>query len=183
VPSSFSHAIAGLAIATPFRLRVAYARFWVCAVICATIQDVDYLWSWRVPRWDSMLAHRGITHSFTFAVLMAGAVTAIGFAGTYWRGFRLRLWLAFTLVAISHGLLDSLTVHAGGVALLAPFSRARFFFPWAPLAGPRDGWFQHLSLPARVAYEIGTELVCIWLPSVLFMVLLRKADAKAAAVA
>jgi inner membrane protein len=179
VPSSFSHAIAGVAIATPFRLRVAYARFWVFAILCATIQDVDYLWSWRIPRWNSMLAHRGITHSFAFAIAMAAVVAWLGFAGSYWRGFRLRLFLAFTLVGLSHGLLDSLTVHAGGIAFFAPFSAARFFFPWRPLAGPQAGWIEHVSIASRIAYAAATELVCIWLPSLLFIVLLRRADARA----
>jgi inner membrane protein len=181
VPSSFSHAIAGVAIATPFRLRVAYARFWVFAVLCAAIQDIDYVWSRRIHGWDSILAHRGITHSFAFAVVLAAAVAWFGFAGSYWRGFRLRLWLAFTLVALSHGLLDSLTVYAGGIALLAPFSATRFAFPWHPLAGPQGGWTGSMTTTYRIGYTIVTELVCIWLPSLLFIVLLRRADAKAGA--
>ncbi len=181
MPSSLSHAIAGVAIATPFRLRESYARFWVFAVVCATIQDVDYLWSWRVARWDSIYAHRGITHSIAFAVVLAAAVATLGFAGSYWRGFRLRLFAAFVLVALSHGLLDSLTVYAGGVAFLAPFSAARFFFPWRPLAGPQAGWTEHISRAGRVAYVAGTELLCIWMPSLLFIGLLRRAERQAAA--
>ena len=38
-----------------------------------------------------------------------------------------------TVVAISHGLLDTLTDGGLGIALLWPFSNERFFAPWTPI--------------------------------------------------
>jgi inner membrane protein len=177
VPSPFSHAIAGLALATPFQLRVPYARFWVFAVLCATIPDIDYLWAGSFPRWGHILSHRGVTHSLPFAVALGAAVAWLGFPGSYWRGFRLRLWLAYALVTATHGILDSMTVYAGGVAFFAPFSGARFALPWRPLAGPQAGWAETVPTATRVAYVIGTEMLCIWLPSLLLIYGLRRKSA------
>jgi inner membrane protein len=44
-----------------------------------------------------------------------------------------RLWLLCAVVAISHGLLDTLTDGGLGIALLWPFSDARYFAPWRPI--------------------------------------------------
>lgn len=180
MPSPFSHAVAGIAAAMPFRLRVPYARFWFFAVLCATIPDIDYLWSSQSPQWDNMLAHRGITHSLAFALVLGAAVAWLGFPGSYWRGFRMRLWLAFSLATATHGLLDAMTVYAGGVAYFAPFSAERYFLPWRPLAGPRQGWAEHSSKAAQVAYVIGTELLCIWVPSLLLILGLRNKEVRGA---
>ena len=54
---------------------------------------------------------------------------------------RTRLWLLCTAVAVSHGLLDTLTDGGLGIALLWPISNARYFAPWTPIPvapiGPR----------------------------------------------
>lgn len=181
MPSPFSHAIAGVAIVTPFRLRVPHARFWVFGVLCAAIPDIDYLWSTSMRAPDSMYGHRGITHSLVFAIVLAAAVAWGAFPGSYWRGFRMRLWLAFALAGASHGLLDMLTTFSGGVAYFAPFTAERFFFPWRPLAGPSPDWSPPFLV--RAPYTIVTEVLCIWVPSLIFILGLRHAEQRAAALA
>ena len=49
------------------------------------------------------------------------------------RGLRAALVCYFFLVTISHALLDMLTDGGLGVALLAPFSGERIFFPFRPV--------------------------------------------------
>lgn len=116
--------------------------------------------------WQNIWSHRGITHSLFYAVTLAAAVTWLGFAGSYWRGFRARIWLALTLAIASHGMLDSLTQNAGGVAFFAPFSNARFAFAWRPLMGPPDSID---SMAGKIAWLAGAEFVCIWIPSLILM--------------
>lgn len=83
--------------------------------------------------------HRGATHSLALAFFAGCATATLG-----WRtGLQpsWRLLLVTCLVAVSHPLLDAMTDGGLGVALLWPFSNARFFSPWRPIAiapiGPR----------------------------------------------
>jgi inner membrane protein len=81
--------------------------------------------------YSAPFGHRGATHSVMFA-LFAGCA----FAALSSRGKDGRFWsLAFvaTVVAVSHPLLDALTDGGLGVALLWPFSNARFFAAWRPI--------------------------------------------------
>jgi inner membrane protein len=90
--------------------------------------DVDAIgFLFGVPYRDS-IGHRGATHS----LLLAGLVGLGCYAFAQRRGLpKARTALFGTVVAASHGLLDTMTYGGGlGCALLWPFSDARF---WAPL--------------------------------------------------
>jgi inner membrane protein len=103
-------------------------RLLIASALCACAPDLDvvsYLLS--VPP-DSLLAHRGLTHSLAFAVLLAFAVAGLGFRANRKAAF---LWL-FAITA-SHGLFDALTHGEVGVALFAPFDDRRWSFPWNPV--------------------------------------------------
>ena len=163
MPTPITHIVAGIAAATPARLRPTPRRFWFYAAFCAALPDIDIIWSPYGIATDSMWGHRGITHSLPFAIVVAGLVARYGFAGTYWKGFRLRFWLAFALAGMTHGVLDSLTQFAGWVALFAPFTARRYFIPFQPV---------HWYGPPFTVHSIGelarmgaTEMVDVWLPS------------------
>ncbi|MDY7227658.1 metal-dependent hydrolase [Hyalangium rubrum] len=92
--------------------------------------DADVIaFVFRIP-YEAPWGHRGATHSFVFAALVA---LAIGLLARAVRFPALRTGgLAFIALA-SHGLLDSLTDGGLGAALLWPFSNERFFAPVQPL--------------------------------------------------
>ena len=115
-----------------------------------------------------MFYHRGITHSFCFAAALGAVVAWGGFRAAEWRGQRLRLWLAFSLITASHGLLDALSTYAGPIAYFAPFSSARFTSMWHPLGA------NHVrgSIFAMIGHVIAQELVLLWLPSLLLLMLI-----------
>ena len=70
--------------------------------------------------------------------------------------------LVFLLATASHGLLDALTDGGLGVAFFAPFSDARYFFPWRPIAvSPIGARF----FSARGAAVLISEFVWLWLPT------------------
>jgi inner membrane protein len=74
--------------------------------------------------------HRGATHSLVFALLVAVLATSAS------RALRLpkpKLFLLVLISVASHGLLDSLTNGGRGIALLWPFTNARYFAPWRPI--------------------------------------------------
>src|SRR4029453_12412873 len=84
-------------------------------------------------RYDSMLGHRGLTHSIAFALLVGLAVGMFAFGKRPTGPGKFQLVLYFTLVTLSHPLFDALTNGGRGVALFAPFSTERYFFPLRPI--------------------------------------------------
>jgi inner membrane protein len=145
------------------------------------LPDVDVIaFSFGIPYGD-MFGHRGFTHSLLFAVVIGAVVT--------WHlshllhlshlshpshpshpSNRLALFLWFTAVTASHGLLDALTNGGRGIAFLAPFSDHRYFFPWRPIqVSPIGvGFFSPRGL-----LVLASEAGWIWVPSAIIAVSAR----------
>lgn len=126
--------------------------------------DADVI-SFRLGiNYGEMLGHRGLSHSLLFAAALAFfAMWRLWFAE---RGAnRWAVWFYLFLVTASHGLLDALTDGGMGVAFFAPFDNTRYFFPVTPIAVSPIGAAFFSSRGLRV---IGSELLWVWLPSVLF---------------
>jgi len=145
------------------------------------LPDIDVTgFSFGIP-YDAMLGHRGLTHSLTFAALVAAVVT--------WHlshpshlphpshpshlshpsnPSHLFLWL-FAVTA-SHGILDACTDGGRGIAFFAPFSANRYFFPWRPIEVSPIGaaFFSPRGLRVLVS-----ESRWIWLPSAIIAVSAR----------
>jgi inner membrane protein len=151
MPSVFSHAIAavalgGAAVGGPSRVRI-----WVLGALCAVAPD--------------LLGHRGLSHSISFAAVLATVVTI--FVRHIWpeSPCAARLWPFFFIATASHGLLDSMTNGGIGVAFFAPFSNDRYFLPWRPiLVSPIS---VHVFLGHRGIRVMWSELGWIWLPGAL----------------
>ncbi len=129
--------------------------------------------------YGSMLGHRGITHSIAFCALsglVAGMIASVKPHGQFrsvkphgqFRGTVLILY--FTLVTLSHPLLDAMTNGGRGVALFAPLSDARYFAPWRPIEVSPIGirFFSERGLEV-----LASEIVWVWLPAVLIFVVVR----------
>jgi len=166
MPTIFSHALTAAAAAQWWPGR-SPARLWTWTAVCAMLPDVDVIaFAFGIPYGD-MFGHRGFTHSLFFA----GAIGAVG----SWHlshpshpshrshpSDRLALFLWFTTVTASHGLLDALTNGGRGIAFFAPFSDHRYFFPWRPIqVSPIGvGFFS-----ARGLRVLASEAGWIWVPS------------------
>jgi inner membrane protein len=167
MPSVFSHAIAAVAIGAvavggPSRLAL-----WGLGTLCAVVPDMDVIGLLVGIPYRHMLGHRGLSHSLLFAAALASVVTA----GARWKWpagpSGARLWTYFFLATASHGLLDAMTNGGLGVAFFAPFSGARYRFPWRPIVvspisigefvGPRG---------LRVMWS---EIAWVWLPAALIV--------------
>jgi inner membrane protein len=168
MPTLFSHAIAATAGGHLYARRPMPARFWVWTLVCSALPDIDVVaFAAGIP-YGAMFGHRGFTHSLVFAALTGAAVAAAYAAGggdRYAPRFdAASRTLYFGLMTASHPLLDALTRGAFGVALLAPFTDARYVLPWQPMDASPIGpsFFGERGLAVLLA-----EIRWIWVPSAL----------------
>lgn len=139
MPSSITHAIAGVALGAWFLPATSPRRLWAVAATCGALPDIDILgWALHVPN-NSVVGHRALTHSLIFAIVVGALAAWSAFRGPAWVAERGRLWLAFALAMATHGVLDAMTTYSLGIEFFAPFSDRRYRFPWQPLTDPAVG--------------------------------------------
>jgi inner membrane protein len=172
MPSIFSHAIFASALGTAYAAEplAMPTRFWVLTATCAMLPDADAIGFAFGVRYDSIWGHRGLTHSIAFALLIGLAVGVFAF-GKRPNGLgKPQSVVYFILVTLSHPLLDALTNGGRGVALLAPFSAERYFFPFRPIEVSPIG-MQFFS--ERGLQVLFSEVIWVWLPALLIYMTAR----------
>jgi inner membrane protein len=103
----------------------------LAGVACSVIPDLDVISFVVGIRYNTMLGHRGLSHSLPFAAVLSAVLT---FTLLRHRPEESGIIFAFLFVStLSHGLLDMLTNGGLGVALFAPVTNKRYFFPWRPI--------------------------------------------------
>ena len=170
MPTIFSHAIFASALGSAYKAEPMPLRYWILTAMCAMLPDIDAIGFSFGIRYDSMLGHRGLTHSIAFAVLTGLAVGMFALGKRETAHSRLSLIIYFTLVTLSHSLLDALTDGGRGVALFAPFRAERYFFPLRPIeVSPIGmGFFSERGLEV-----ITSEVVWVLLPALLIYLAAR----------
>jgi inner membrane protein len=111
----------------PKRRRLRAAAGWA---MLSMLPDVDVIGFWIGLRYEDEWGHRGATHSFAFALIVAAAIAML--APLFGRR-RLRTGVLAAIVLASHSLLDTLTDGGLGCALFWPFDLTRYFAPWRPI--------------------------------------------------
>jgi inner membrane protein len=145
-------------------------RFWICAIGCSVLPDVDVLsLSLGLP-YGSIFGHRGFSHSLSFAFLLS-MVIIFGLFKEDSKFFNLRWSLFFFLLTSSHGVLDALTNGGWGVAFFSPIDTTRYFFPWTPLRVSPLGLSGFFSPWGKEV--IWSEMIWIWTPSILLFMVVR----------
>ena len=174
MPTIFSHAIFAVAAGKSFYRKSVILWFWLLTALCAIIPDADVIGrSFGIER-GGMFAHRGFTHSIAFAIIFGAIVAFIARHFLRIDVSPLKLTVYFALATFTHPLLDMLTNGGSGVALFAPFSNERFFFPWRPVEVSPIG-FGFFS--GRGISVILSEMLWIWIPAFVLLIismLLRK---------
>jgi len=162
----FSHAIVGAALGTAFWRPGTPTHYWIAGALLAAVPDLDSIGFRFGIDYGDMLGHRGLTHSFVFAAILAAVVMALAFPSGAGSIPRTHVWLYLFLATASHGLLDALTNGGLGVAFFAPFDNGRYFFPFTPI--------QVSPISVRAFFSewgvrvLMSELVWVWMPSAIF---------------
>ena len=175
--SAFSHAIAAVAIGKisravrwPWELEKVDMKFWLIAIFCAVIPDIDAIGFWLGVPYDSVWGHRGITHSLFFAVLLSFVVVYLFYRDSKLFSRRwLILFLFFFAATASHGILDAMTDGGKGVAFFAPFYNARYFFSFRPIRVSPISVTRFFSERGWVVLK--SEFIWVWIPSFILMAL------------
>ncbi len=163
MPTILTHPAVPLALGLGLGKCVISRSLLFLGVAVAVAPDLDVLAFRLNITYAAQFGHRGFTHSLLFAALLA-LLGALALRFVRPEPF-LRAFGFLFACAASHGILDAFTNGGLGIALLWPFSEARFFAPVqvievAPL-NPRR------FLSARVLEVLLSELLWVWLPCTL----------------
>ena len=165
--SIITHPVVPIAFSFFLPETVVSPKLVLAGAICSIIPDLDVIGFQFGIRYGDMLGHRGFSHSIVFAVLQA-ALLAFGlFRGS--EGGQWEILLYLFLSTLSHPMLDMLTNGGLGVALFAPFSNQRYFFPYTPIEVSPLGISNFIS--GRGIQVILSELRWVWLPSAIVSLL------------
>lgn len=167
--SLFTHAFVGTALgqAGTSEWRKNW-RFWCLIILCSILPDIDSIGFHLGIPYSSFWGHRGITHSLTFAAILAVCV-AMGFSSALRRPWMFALLLF--LVTATHGLLDAMTDGGLGIAFFSPFDLQRYFLPWRPILVSPIGVGRFFS--ARGLRILWSEIVWVWLPVLAMWALIK----------
>jgi inner membrane protein len=149
--ASLGHVAIGMAAGRAYGRRGRRAVVAMVALSAVSLlPDLDVVaFALDIP-YAHAFGHRGASHSLAAALALGLLALAPPSES------RLRTALFVTVVAASHSLLDALTDGGLGVALLWPFTSARFFAPWQPIPVAPIG---ANMLSARGLYVLGVEAV------------------------
>ena len=151
MPTPISHATVGYALGIWAQRGAPMRRVCVAAAVCAALPDIDLLFA-------PFIEHRAITHSLTFAVVIALFAPGIVLPGIKWReGWRIAAVLG--LAILSHSFLDALSQYSYGIEFVAPFSDQRYRFLWTPLGDPAG----------RLSRQLLQEILVVLLPALLLV--------------
>lgn len=145
--------------------RVPPRLAWAAAAV-AVIPDLDVFGRFVGIPVESVMGHRGASHSAAAALGLAMLASCITVRPVRWSLRALFLFLS----ALSHGLADMLTDGGKGIALFWPLSSDRMFFWFRPLeVSPIFlRGFENGKLPLVLASEIFWLLLPVGLLAILF---------------
>jgi inner membrane protein len=183
VPSAFSHSIAALSIGSIwYRPRIP-KRLWVAGAVCSALPDVDVIGFRYGVHYSDFLGHRGFTHSFVFAALLALTVGVTLFRRSTPDISRTALVLYLFVATASHGVLDAMTDGGLGVAFFSPFDTSRYFLPWRPIHVAPISPTRFFTMRGWLILQ--NEIIWIWIPAVVVAALVwavrqggRRSDAR-----
>ncbi len=142
--------------------RVIPPRLLLAGMLAACLPDFDVVAFKLGIAYHDAFGHRGFSHSLLFAAIL-GALAALACRPLHSGPLKAGLWVA--LATASHSLLDAMTNGGLGVAWFWPWSDARYFMPFHPIAVSPIGLSRFLS--ERGLLVLQSEARWVWLPCLL----------------
>ena len=167
--SLFGHAFIAITLGKSFSRKQRTWKLIILAIVCAIIPDVDVISLQFGISYGSFWGHRGFTHSFLFAFLLAVLVTFLFYRKLFLTKKGFLLILFFFLCTASHSVFDAMTTGGYGVAFFSPFNDTRYFFPWKPIKVSPFGILRFFS--ERGLQVIRSEIVWIGVPGMIYMII------------
>lgn len=167
MPTILTHPALPLAVGLGLGLGVIPVRLLVAGIFVSVLPDFDVIAFHLGLPYAHALGHRGASHSFLFAAVIA-LLGASAFH--FFRASLSRTFSFLFLAAVSHGILDAFTNGGLGIAFFWPFSATRHFAPMqvievSPLSLSR-------IFSARFGEVLLSELLWVWFPCLLLMLIL-----------
>ncbi|MBC7587647.1 MAG: metal-dependent hydrolase [Chitinophagaceae bacterium] len=132
---TITHIVLGACIGEIYVGKRIGKRALLLGAVAQSIPDIDFIASFFMGPTENLLAHRGITHSLLFALIMVPLLT---YFADRWRRphtIQYNTWLYFFGTEILvHLMLD--TANAYGTGLLEPFSHVRYSYNTLFVADP-----------------------------------------------
>jgi inner membrane protein len=163
VASVLSHPAVPLSLSIVLGPERVPAGLTAVACVASVLPDVDALGFAAGIPYGHPLGHRGLTHSLSFALVVAVACTA--FSKRLGASAAMTFALVF-ISAASHGVLDAMTTGGLGVAFFSPFANTRYFFSRRVILVSPIGITRFLSEWGLQVLK--SELLWIWLPAAVF---------------
>lgn len=135
--SLFSHLLVG-ATATKLASSVTDVsnkpKLYALAMFSSAMPDLDVIAFDFGIHYEHWLGHRGLTHSFAFAVVWSCLLVMLFYTSKF--KFKQEALVAFIVIfisTVSHGIIDAMTNGGRGIGFFIPFDNARYFFPFRPI--------------------------------------------------
>jgi len=171
VPTILTHPAIPLAVGLGLGSSVIPARLLYAGIVACILPDFDVITFHLGLPYAHDLGHRGASHSFLFAAVIALLCATVFH---FFRASARRTFSFIFISAVSHGILDAFTNGGMGIAFFWPFSTTRYFAPIqvievSPLSLSR-------IFSVRFVEVMLSELFWVWLPCLLILFILKYAN-------
>ena len=130
---SLTHIVLGACIGEIILDKNAGRKAMLWGALANSVPDIDFIAGMWMPVSTELLAHRGITHSFLFAIISSFFLALVAARWHKAEPISLRKWFWFFLIEIAcHLLLDAMNNYGSG--WFEPFSSTRISFMPSHLA-------------------------------------------------
>jgi len=122
---SITHIVLGAAIGEAMLGRKIGKKGMLWGAVANSLPDIDVAANFFTDPATALVFHRGITHSFFFALLLSPLLAYLFYRQHLKHPISFKYWLLFFIVTIvAHDVIDVFTAY--GTGLLEPFSHQRF---------------------------------------------------------
>jgi len=141
---SLTHIVLGACIGEVLLDKNAGRKAMLWGALAQSVPDIDFIAGMWMPVSTELLAHRGITHSFLFAIFIAFFLALIAARWHKAEPISMRRWYWFFLIEIlCHLFLDAMNNY--GIGWFEPFSDKRIAFNVLYVADPLFSIFPFIA--------------------------------------